>query len=303
MAHHVFVSYSEQNRAIAEKIVDHLEASGLRCWIAPRDIRFGGDWRDAIMKAIADCDAFVLVFTAESSASDEVGREVAAAVQHKRVVIPLRVHDVRLDGTIGYYLGGVQWLNATTPPIESHLPALVKALKRESGRVAPVDGSGGGSPGTSSSPNRQTERPDEWSPDTASAFRMWSAIIQGSQLSHCLASLVCAVLLIFPPLGDGPTLREDLVKAVVWILTISAGWLVLIGLTGRAPKVLGGAAPSFAFIIPFFGGRFDDLSGGVAVTILVVQAIASAAGLYGHSATVGKTLEQLPPPRTESRPG
>ena len=40
----VFVSYATEDRSTAEAVCAALEASGLRCWIAPRDIHPGSVW-------------------------------------------------------------------------------------------------------------------------------------------------------------------------------------------------------------------------------------------------------------------
>jgi hypothetical protein len=41
----VFVSYASQDAAIANSIVEHLESQGLKCWIAPRDVKPGAQPR------------------------------------------------------------------------------------------------------------------------------------------------------------------------------------------------------------------------------------------------------------------
>ena len=38
MAHDVFVSYSHHDKAQADAVCATLEAKGIRCWIAPRDV-------------------------------------------------------------------------------------------------------------------------------------------------------------------------------------------------------------------------------------------------------------------------
>lgn len=43
-AHDVFISYSSKDKPVADATVAVLEANGIRCWIAPRDIRPGADW-------------------------------------------------------------------------------------------------------------------------------------------------------------------------------------------------------------------------------------------------------------------
>lgn len=52
MAHDVFVSYSSQDQPTALAVVNALESNGIRCWMAPRDIRAGDVWAQAIVEAI-----------------------------------------------------------------------------------------------------------------------------------------------------------------------------------------------------------------------------------------------------------
>ena len=51
MAHDVFVSYSQKDKATADAAVARLEQDGSRCWIAPRDILPGTSWGEAIVDA------------------------------------------------------------------------------------------------------------------------------------------------------------------------------------------------------------------------------------------------------------
>jgi hypothetical protein len=48
----VFISYASQDAAVAHAIVESLEAQGLKCWIAPRDVKPGAQYADAIVRAI-----------------------------------------------------------------------------------------------------------------------------------------------------------------------------------------------------------------------------------------------------------
>jgi hypothetical protein len=47
--HDAFVSYASQEVAAANSIVEHLEQIGLKCWIAPRDVKPGAQYADAIV--------------------------------------------------------------------------------------------------------------------------------------------------------------------------------------------------------------------------------------------------------------
>ncbi len=69
MAHDVFISYSNHDKPTADAICAALEANGIRCWIAPRDILPGSDWGEAIIDAIHACRAMLLIFSSSSNAS------------------------------------------------------------------------------------------------------------------------------------------------------------------------------------------------------------------------------------------
>ena len=48
----MFISYSSQDAEVAERVVASLEARGLRCWIAPRDVAPGVPYGEALVDAI-----------------------------------------------------------------------------------------------------------------------------------------------------------------------------------------------------------------------------------------------------------
>ena len=52
MAHDVFISYSVKDKNVADAVCANLEAGGIRCWIAPRDVGTGGTWAEEIVQAI-----------------------------------------------------------------------------------------------------------------------------------------------------------------------------------------------------------------------------------------------------------
>jgi hypothetical protein len=52
MAHDVFSSHSEKDKAVADAVVARLEAESVSCWVAPRDVVPGADWGESIINAI-----------------------------------------------------------------------------------------------------------------------------------------------------------------------------------------------------------------------------------------------------------
>jgi hypothetical protein len=69
---HVFISYASQDAAVAQRLCATLEAAGFPCWIAPRDVEAGALYADAIVRAINEAKAVVLVLSASAIASDHV---------------------------------------------------------------------------------------------------------------------------------------------------------------------------------------------------------------------------------------
>lgn len=142
MAHDVFLSYSSKDKPMADAIVATLESNQVRCWVAPRDIMPGQDWSEAIIDALTGARIFVLLLSASSNQSEQVKREVQNAVTEGLAIVPFRTEDVSLSKHMRYFIGTPHWLDALTPPMESHLERLaqiVSALLKVTGDPDKVD--------------------------------------------------------------------------------------------------------------------------------------------------------------------
>ena len=69
-----------------------LEAEGIRCWIAPRDITPSVEWAASIVDAIDQCRVMVLIFSAHANRSKQVQREVQQAFDGEKPVVPFRIY-------------------------------------------------------------------------------------------------------------------------------------------------------------------------------------------------------------------
>lgn len=130
MAHDVFVSHSSNDAQVALAIVAALESHGVRCWIAPRDIQVGQIWAEAIMAAIHEARAMVIVFSSNANRSSHVLTEVDIAVRRGCIVVPFRIEAVDPEGALAYHLRTRHWLDALTPEMELHIGRLVDTLSR-----------------------------------------------------------------------------------------------------------------------------------------------------------------------------
>ena len=129
MAHDVFISYSSKDKPIADAVCANIESVGIRCWIAPRDISPGEDWPTAITKAISQSRVMVLVFSASSNSSEDVGRELMLAAYGKLVIIPFKIENVEPEPGKQYYLARTHWLDAINPPTQEQIRILIRTVQ------------------------------------------------------------------------------------------------------------------------------------------------------------------------------
>jgi TolB-like protein/Tfp pilus assembly protein PilF len=125
----IFISYASQDIVAANKVCAALEAAGLPCWIAPRDVRPGEPYAAAIVEAINACRLLVLVLTKNAVDSRHVLREVERASSKNRSVLSLRLDGCELPPELEYFLSANQWLDTSGGTLESVLPALIESVR------------------------------------------------------------------------------------------------------------------------------------------------------------------------------
>jgi len=129
MAHDVFISYSAQDKAVADAACANLEGRKIRCWIAPRDVLPGTPYAEALIDALNQSRIMVLVFSASANGSPQVMREVERAVNKGIPIIPFRIENVTPSKAMEYFLSAPHWLDALTPPLEKHLQRLADTVQ------------------------------------------------------------------------------------------------------------------------------------------------------------------------------
>src|SRR5215467_14409342 len=134
--HDVFISYSAKNKAFADAVCFALEGRKIRCWIAPRDVRAGIPYAEALIEALDGCRIMVLLLSASSNTSPQVMREVERAASKGAYIIPVRIEDIALSPSLQFFIGPIHWIDALTPPIEQHLDHLAETVGYVLGRMA-----------------------------------------------------------------------------------------------------------------------------------------------------------------------
>jgi len=132
---HVFISYASQDAAVAERLCATLEPAGLPCWIAPRDVEAGALYADAIVRAINEAKAVVLVLSASAIGSDHVAREVERAASKHKPIIAYRIDGAALNPGLEYFLSNSQWIDVPAIGMPAALVKLAQAVRRGSGQT------------------------------------------------------------------------------------------------------------------------------------------------------------------------
>jgi TolB-like protein/Flp pilus assembly protein TadD len=132
----VFISYASQDAEMAQTVCSALEAAGLPCWLAPRDVKPGAQYADAIVRAINEAKTVVLVLSGSAVASSHVGREVERAASKRKPIIPFRVDAATLNPELEYFLSNSQWIEVPKLGMPAALARLKEAVGQGSAPLA-----------------------------------------------------------------------------------------------------------------------------------------------------------------------
>jgi hypothetical protein len=130
----LFVCHVSEDRAAAMQIVEELERRGVRCWIAPRDVRPGRPFDDEIANAIDNSEALLLIFTDRCNDSEYIRREVTVAGESHKVIVPLRIENAEPKHGLRVRLSDLHWLDAFASR-EYAIEELVRIFPAKTGEV------------------------------------------------------------------------------------------------------------------------------------------------------------------------
>ncbi len=125
----VFISYSSDDKLVADAVCAGLENTKIRCWIAPRDVLPGIPYAEAIIEGISNSLLMIVVFSESANSSQQVQREIERGVSKGLPIIPFRIEDVKPSKSMEYFLSAPHWLDALTKPLESHILRLAKVVQ------------------------------------------------------------------------------------------------------------------------------------------------------------------------------
>ena len=151
MGQPVFISHASLDKATADTVCRFLEAQGITCWIAPRNVPPGAKYGEAIVHAIEEALAIVFIFSEHSNASEQVMNEIERATSKRKPIFPLKLGPIMPSPELEYFISRRHWLDLTLAPLDTLLPQLAVALQALTAQKVPVGLRGAG-------PARKPER-------------------------------------------------------------------------------------------------------------------------------------------------
>jgi hypothetical protein len=127
--HKVLISYSKKDKKWADAACSILEARGIRCWIAPRDIATGTERGEAVIAGIDASKVMLLMFSTFANESPRVRREVVRAISKELPVVACRIEDAKPAGAMKDALRNARWLDIFEPPVEAQLKRLANSVQ------------------------------------------------------------------------------------------------------------------------------------------------------------------------------
>lgn len=125
---HVFISHASHDAQLAQEICSALEARGIRCWIAPRDVPPGALYGEALVDAIRASRALVLLLSHHANDSGQVARELERAASGNVPIIPLRVVDVQPSKALEFFISSHHWIDLFRGQLDTHADHIAAAL-------------------------------------------------------------------------------------------------------------------------------------------------------------------------------
>lgn len=99
-----FISYSSEDEEFARRIYADLQATGIRAWFAPENLKAGDRFRDEIDSAIRVHDKLILVLSERSIHSNWVHSEIRKAIEIERETQRTILFPISIDNSVFSYL-------------------------------------------------------------------------------------------------------------------------------------------------------------------------------------------------------
>ncbi len=132
----IFISYTTNDKAVADSLVAYLEGIGYGCFIAPRDIDPGKAYAANLMSAISDCKLVLLIASQSINNSEHCLNEVDVVTERKKPILPIFIEEFSLNDDYRYYLGRKQQIFAYPEKFEKYFSKILDGVEAHCPRKA-----------------------------------------------------------------------------------------------------------------------------------------------------------------------
>jgi hypothetical protein len=126
-----FLSHSSEDGEFARELCSSLEARGLRCWIAPRDVTHSQPYALECVRGISESEAFLLLASETAIASRQVLSEVEQAHKRDKPIYTVLIPPAKLCGEMDFYLSRLHWIESGGRTAEEMAAKLAPVLAKE----------------------------------------------------------------------------------------------------------------------------------------------------------------------------
>ena len=123
----VFISFSRQDVSAADRVCHALEAFGIQCWMAHRDIAPGRGYLGPVLEAADRCRAVLLLFSSHTTAANTYVLDRAA--KRGVPIIWLMIDNATPPPEFERFRESALVIDASVPPLESHFRSLAARIQ------------------------------------------------------------------------------------------------------------------------------------------------------------------------------
>ncbi len=136
----VFISYAKKDYIAADgsvipgnpidSILNRFQREGIDYWLDREQLSGGDTYAARISRNIKECDYFLFLATEAANASPWTLREISAAIQFGKRIIPVRLDHSAYDEAVSLYLSSIQYIDWVELGEETALQRITDQIQR-----------------------------------------------------------------------------------------------------------------------------------------------------------------------------
>jgi hypothetical protein len=135
----VFISYSSVDHESAQTLVNHLEQSGLKCWVAPRNIRSDQDYVSEVSRGLQRARVLVALISEHSQKSRHLLAEVKHATSQNKPTYFVRLEPVDIDDPLAALLSTTLSFSAFEDSLAPYWTYLANSIRGASDNNSKIE--------------------------------------------------------------------------------------------------------------------------------------------------------------------